>query len=76
MPDNSKRYKPIYGTEKNALGHPIPVAFEEVKDTYKTEWTCDNCFHQFLKWVEKGRRRPPTTECPNCGCQTDGKIFR
>lgn len=42
---------------------------------YKTDWVCDNCFQKFKRYIARGHKRPPLSECPNCGCLTHGRNY-
>lgn len=42
---------------------------------YRNDRTCDNCYTTIINHILKGKRVPSVVTCPNCGCETDGKIY-
>lgn len=43
---------------------------------YSVERTCDNCFTVQKLMIVKGTKVPKIFDCTNCGCETDGIIFK
>lgn len=41
-------------------------------ETYKTMFTCKNCWRDSYPDIPKGELRPGAVRCPFCGCMTDG----
>lgn len=66
----------LHGEEIVMQDNSKTTSNEGYGQTYKIEWVCDNCYEKFFKHIAMGHRKPSEVKCPNCGCLTDGRIFR